>query len=151
MTTRRISLVLTVLFAVALVGGTSAAAAGGKTPVRIETHGVLTGPASVAGTFAMTGAVSDSGTFVDSFSLDGDTIRVIKTLSGSKGTFTLRAKGAVVMTSPTAATFTGGSWRVLSGTGAYADLQGRGRPGAVGTVNFATGTVDVVHEGRARL
>ena len=26
-----------------------------------------------------------------------------------------------------------------------------GRPGAIGSVNFATGAVDVVHEGKARL
>jgi hypothetical protein len=148
---RRIGVLLTALSAAALLLGAPVAAGGGKEGVKIETHGLLTGPTSATGTFVMTGAASDSGTFVDSFSLDGTTIRVVKTLTGRRGTFTLRAKGTVVMTSPTTATFVGGEWRVRSGTGAYADLQGRGRPGAVGSVDFATGAVDVVHEGKARL
>jgi hypothetical protein len=126
-----------------------AAAATAPEPVRIETHGVFTGPGSTTGTFVMSGAVSDSGTYVDSLRLAGETIHVVKTLFGSGGTITLTAQGVVQWTSPTTATFFAGHWQVASGTGRYADLQGGGYPGASGSANFATGTVEVVHEGQA--
>jgi hypothetical protein len=120
-------------------------------PVSIETHGVFTGPGSTAGTFTISGVVSDSGTYADTFRLAGQTLHVVKTLSGSGGTITLTAQGVVRWTSPTTATFFAGHWRVASATGAYADLKGGGYPGASGTADFSTGTVDVVHEGSAQL
>lgn len=123
------------------------AVASAPEPVKIETHGVFTGPDSTAGTFAISGAVSDSGSYMDSFRLAGETLHVVKTLSGYAGTITLSAQGVVRWTSPTTATFFAGHWHVVSGTGAYADLQGGGYPGASGSANFATGTVDVVHSG----
>jgi hypothetical protein len=136
----------------ALLAATPVSATGGgkKSPVRIETHGALTSPTTAAGVFVISGAVSDSGTYTDSFRLVGDTIHVTKTLSGTRGSITLSAKGIVQPTSPTTATFVGGRWRITSGTGEYAKLSGGGRPGAIGSVNFATGSVDVVHEGKAR-
>lgn len=97
----------------------------------------------------ISGAVSDSGTYADSLRLAGETIHVVKTLSGSGGTITLTAQAVVRWTSPTTATFFAGHWQVASGTGAYAGLHGGGYPGASGSANFATGTVDVVHEGQA--
>lgn len=143
---------------VAVLGGVAAlalaaplaAAASAPEPVRIETHEVFTGPNSTAGTFTISGAVTDSGTSVVSFRLVGETIHVIKTLSGSNGTITVAGQAVVRWTSATTATFFAGHWQVVSGTGAYADLKGGGYPGASGTANFATGTVDVVHEGQAQ-
>jgi hypothetical protein len=144
---------------IAVLGGVGAlalaapltAAATAPEPLRIDTHGVFTGPGSTAGTFAISGAVSDAGTYVDSFRLAGETLHVVKTLSGSGGTITLTAQGVVRWTSPTTATFFAGHWRVASGTGAYAHLQGGGYPGASGSANFVTGTVDVVHEGQVHV
>jgi hypothetical protein len=126
------------------------AAASAPEPVRVETHGVFAGPDSTAGTFTISGAVSDSGTYMDTFRLAGETLHVVKTLSGSGGTITLAAQAVVRWTSPTTATFFAGHWRFASGTGAYADLKGGGYPAASGSANFATGTVDVVHEGQAQ-
>src|SRR5919106_1242659 len=61
--------------AAALALGTPVAAvAGAPEPVTIETHGVFTGPDSTAGTFTISGALSDSGSYVDSFRLAGETI-----------------------------------------------------------------------------
>lgn len=127
-----------------------AATASAPEPVRIETHEVFTGPDSTAGTFTISGAVSDSGISVVSFRLVGETIHVVKTLSGSGGTITLTGQAVVRWTSPTTATFFAGHWQVVSGTGAYADLKGGGHPGASGSANFATGTVSVVHEGQVQ-
>ncbi len=143
---------------VAVLGGVAAlalatplaAAASAPEPVRIETHEVFTGPDSTAGTFTISGAVTDSGISVVSFRLAGETIHVIKTLSGSDGTITLVGQAVVRWTSPTTATFFAGHWRVAFATGAYADLRGGGHPGASGSANFATGTVHVVHEGRVQ-
>ena len=135
--------VAAIALAVPLTAGANA-----PEPVSIETHGVFTGPDSTAGTFTISGVVSDSGTYADTFRLAGETLHVVKTLSGSGGTITLAAQGVVRWTSPTTATFFAGHWRIVSGTGAYADLKGGGYPGASGTANFATGTVDVVHEGQ---
>jgi hypothetical protein len=144
---------VTVLYGVAILALLTplAAAATAPEPVRIETHGVFTGPGSTAGTFTISGAVSDAGTYVDSFRLAGETIHVVKTLSGGGGTITLTAQGVVRWTSPTTATFFAGHWQLVSGTGAYADLRGGGYAGASGLANFATGTVDVVHEGQAHV
>ncbi|MGH3048154.1 MAG: hypothetical protein ACRDNC_14330 [Gaiellaceae bacterium] len=125
-------------------------AASAPDPVRIETHEVFTGPNSTAGTFTISGAVTDSGTSVVSFRLVGETIHVIKTLSGSNGTITVAGQAVVRWTSATTATFFAGHWRFAAGTGAYVDLKGGGHPGASGSANFATGTVDVVHEGKAQ-
>ncbi len=91
-------------------------------------------------------AVSDSGTYADTFRLAGKTLHAVKTLSGSGGTMTLTAQGFVRWTSPTTVTFFGGHWRVAAGTGAYADLKGGGHPGVSGATNFATGTVSVVRQ-----
>jgi hypothetical protein len=128
-----------------------AAAASSAGSVTIETHGVFTGPDSTAGTFSISGGLSDSGTYRDTFRLAGDTIHVVKTLSGGRGTIILEAQGVVRWTSPTTATFFAGHWRIDAGTGAYADLQGGGYPGGAGTVNFAAATVDIIHAGWAQL
>lgn len=93
------------------------AAASAPEPVRIETHGFFTGPDSTAGTFTASGALADSGTYADTFRLAGDTLHVVKTLSGSDGTITLAAQGVVQSTSPTTATFFAGHWRFVSGAG----------------------------------
>lgn len=113
----------------------------------IETHGVFTGPSSAAGAFVISGAVSDSGTYTETFRFAGSTIQVVKTLSGQAGTITLAAQGVVVWTSATTATFAAGHWQVVGGTGAYADLRAGGSPGAVGSADLAAGTSDVVHAG----
>jgi hypothetical protein len=136
--------------ALALAAPLTAVASAPK-PLTIETHGVFTGPDSTAGTFVISGAVSDSGTYADTFRLAGETLHVVKTLSGSGGTITLTAQGVVRWTSATTATFFAGQWRLASATGVYADLQGGGYPGASGSANFATGTVDVVHVGQVHV
>jgi hypothetical protein len=142
---------IALLCGVLALTASKAVAAGSPEPITIETHGVFTGPDSTAGTFSMTGAVVDSGTYVDSLRLAGATIHVVKTLSGERGTLTLDAQGVVRWTSATTATFFAGQWKVVAATGDYAGLHGGGSPGASGTVNFATGVVDVVHQGFGHL
>jgi hypothetical protein len=118
-------------------------------PVTLELNGVITGPDSVAGSWVATGAVSDSGTYVESYDIRGTTVHVVKTLTGSKGTIVLAAEAVMVFTSPTVAVFQAGQWRFVSGSGAYETLQGEGAPAAGGFVDLAAGTISLTHVGIA--
>ena len=140
------------LAAVAAVSLPAGALATPPEPVAIELHGSLTGPASIAGTWVSTGAVSDAGTYVESFEIRGRTVHVTKTLTGSAGTIVIAAEAVVEFTSATTARFVAGHWRVVSGTGAYASLHGEGAPAAVsGYVDLAAGTIELLHEGVAHV
>jgi hypothetical protein len=123
------------------------ATAGAPEPVTVIMHGVLTGPGTVDGTYSVSGAVEDSGTYVETYRFAGRSIHGVKTLTGRNGTVTLVADAVVRWTSPTRAELFAGHWRFESGTGAYAGIRGGGVPGAIGSADLVSGTVDVVHEG----
>ena len=120
-------------------------------PIRIDLSGVVTGPDSFQGTFVASGVVSDSGTYGGTFRFAGSTLHVMKTLIGTKGTITLKTDAVVVTTSPTTIGFRAGSWAVVSGTGAYADLHAVGTPAAASgaSADLVTGAIRETHEGRA--
>jgi hypothetical protein len=127
------------------------AAAGAPRPVSIVTHASFTGPSTAAGTYSISGAFEDSGTYVETFRFAGTSIHGVKTLSGRKGTITLVAEAVVRWESPTQAVLFAGHWRFESGTGAYAPIQGGGFPGVIGSADLVAGTVDVRHEGSVSL
>jgi hypothetical protein len=131
----------------------AAAPSGATTPdaIRIDLRGVVTGPDSFQGTFVASGVVSDSGTYAGTFRFAGSTLHVTKTLVGTKGTITLKTESVVVTTSPTMLSFKAGSWAVVSGTGAYADLHAIGTPAAASgaSADLVTGAIRETHEGRA--
>ena len=142
---------LTVIFGLVFPVGTASAETR-TAPVKIEMRGLLTGPDSVSGTFTLTiGRIEDSGTYTETFTIVGDVIDGVKVLTGTRGTVTMRVHGFIDFPTATTATFRGGRWRILSGTGAYAGLEGGGRPGAKGGADLAAGTVNVRHRGTARL
>ena len=93
------------------------AAAGGK--VRFVEHGVFTHPGD-KGTWALTGAIVDQGTYVrvciDCSSGAGNLVDLRATYNGKRGTFVL-----VFHVRPTRTT-----WSLLSGTRFYAGLHGKG-------------------------
>lgn len=122
-------------------------AASPSEPITVVTQGVITGPTSVAGTFTLSGPFSDSGTYVESFRIEGLSIRGVKTISGSRGTATLVVTAVLRWTSPTTAELDAGHWRLSSGTGDYKGLLGGGSPGGAGSASLATGQVQVVHSG----
>jgi hypothetical protein len=82
------------------------------------------------GTFAACCAVNDSGTAqadVTPHTVKGDTLPfdAVETFVGSNGTFMLALRGTTgPLSNPRH--IAQGSWRVLDGTGAYADLSGEG-------------------------
>jgi len=105
--------------------------------VRIETRKPF-GP--LAGTFASTGAIAESGTVRNSSVLleppdgpDSVTVHITQRFDGALGTFTLRAAITEIATGDPKVLADSGTWMLIGGTGAYEALRGRGR---------VTGTAD---------
>jgi hypothetical protein len=92
-------------------------------------------PTHAEGTFAACCAVNDSGRAqadVTPGTVRNDILEfeAIETFAGSQGTFRLALRGTTgPLSSPNH--LARGRWRVIDGTGAYADLEGRGRFTAV--------------------
>jgi hypothetical protein len=146
------SVLVVLVVATAGVATTAPAVAAPPVAVEIGMSGQFTGPNSVSGTFtSMVGSIHDSGTYAETFTVDGDTIDAVKIFTGTKGLIVISIHGFLDFPTPTTATFHGGRWRVLFGTGAYAGMKGGGRPSSSGTADLALGTVLVSHRGKARL
>jgi hypothetical protein len=138
--------------AAASVIATPTAAASPRVAVSLEMSGQFTGPNSVSGTFTSTvGTIEDSGTYAETFTVDGNTIDAVKTFTGTHGIIVISIHGFLDFPTPTTVTFHGGRWRTLFGTGAYAGIKGSGRPSSTGTADLALGTVLVSHHGKAHL
>jgi hypothetical protein len=100
-------------------------------PVTIKTQKTF-GPS--AGTFASTGALPESGTFLNSSVIvervdapEVITVHVTQRFNGALGTFTLRAAITETVTEDPNVLADDGTWAIIGGTGAYETLQGRGR------------------------
>ena len=101
------------------------------TAVTIETQKPF-GPSS--GTFSSTGAIPESGTFMNSSAIfenvdasDFVTVNVTQRFDGALGTFTLRAAITETATEDPNVLTEHGTWAIIAGTGAYQELRGRGR------------------------
>jgi hypothetical protein len=113
----------------------------------------FTSSTHATGTFAACCAVSDSGSAqadVTSFTPKANntaSFEATETLAGSKGDITLALRGT---TGPldSAIHIARGQWKVVGGTGAYADLRGRGTFTAV--TDQVTGALTAINRGRAR-
>lgn len=99
--------------------------------VTIETRKPF-GP--TAGIFSSTGAMSESGTFLNSSLIlegvdapDFVTVHVTQQFDGALGTFTLRATITEAATADPHVLADDGTWLIIAGTGAYESLRGRGR------------------------
>jgi hypothetical protein len=108
-----------------------------STDVRIAVQQALTGPTTSAGTFAITGAVSDSGQTTEELTFGGPLtqspvpVTFRRTLTGKNGTIVISGSATLTFTSPTDATLAG-TWVVTSGTGTYS----AGNGALTGTANF---------------
>ena len=127
--TIRLSLLAT---PVLLLLGTAGAPAIASTsaPVTIQST-VMIGPHT--GTWSASGGISDTGTLVDvSDHLVGNgQIHVVRDVTGSLGTFTLRIDGSVTGVQPDGSIDFTDNWAVIAGTGGYAELRGQGTGSAV--------------------
>ncbi len=113
----------------------------------------FTGPTSQAGTFSAAGALNDGGTATAEFSVtptkraEGRLIGT-HTLTGSSGsTITIMVRGVVRSFPPPdpARVRTLGYWRIVRGTGKYANLTGDGR--FHGVADFTNNTLTIIRTG----
>ena len=100
-------------------------------PVQIAIQQSLTSQTTSAGTFQLSGAMSDDGTTIEELTFGGPLDRppvpvtFKRTLTGKQGTMVISGAASLQFSSPTAATLTG-SWKVDEATGRYASLAGTG-------------------------
>lgn len=143
----RIALALVIGVAALAVLPAAAGSAPQDVTIVIQQH--FTGPDTLAGTFVASGAIADSGSYVETFRLAGRTVHGVKTLTGRDGTITLQSQGVLVPTGETTAEIVHGRWVILSGAGAYAELQGEGDVSV--SVDFAQGSGVATHTGQVHV
>lgn len=127
MTTRTLiaSLPLVALLTVGCEGSTEPT--GGE--VRIAIQQSLTGQTSSVGTFAMTGALADSGQTTEELTFGGPLtqspvpVTFRRTLTGRNGTLVITGNATLSFTSATQAVLAG-TWSVTTATGSYAAGSG---------------------------
>lgn len=101
-----------------------------------------------SGTFSASGSIADTGTVTDQVRFGAvaspvtGVLQQIRTLSGSKGTLTLRCNQRLAPQQSTTVMTNTGSCVVLAATGAYAGLRGSGS--LTGTTDFGATPVTVV-------
>jgi hypothetical protein len=120
--------------------------------VSVGMRGQLTSETSADGTFELSGAFTDQGTYHEDFRIADGQIEATKTFTGAQGTFVLDIHAGVTTIGETRVEFAGGSWHFESGTGAYAGVRGGGDP-AVTPESFGdlvTGDVRIRHSGSLR-
>ena len=98
---------------------------------------IQTGP--FTGTWTATGAIADSGTLIEpKVNFVGSQLHIERVFTGAQGTITIHIQSTLTSVVGDTGTFTG-HWVVISGTGAYANLHGRGLRAA--TIDLNTGIV----------
>jgi hypothetical protein len=129
-------------------------AANSEQRVMISERMQLTSPTTQAGTWVGAGAVNDAGSGTATFSVvpSGDGKGLLTgthVLTGSSGTITIETTAFVRPFPPPSPprAMAEGIWEIVSGTGAYADLEGRGKIYA--TADFTTGEITIVRDGSA--
>ncbi len=124
-------------------------------PVQIAIQQSLTSQTTSAGTFALTGAVSDEGSTVEELTFGGPLDRppvpvtFRRTLTGSQGTMILSGSASLTFTSPTVAALTG-SWNVDEATGRYASLAGSGTLSGSADFGATPPTASLAYTGSVR-
>jgi hypothetical protein len=107
------------------------------------------------GIFSSIGAISESGTFLNSSLILEDldacefvTVHVTQRFDGALGTFTLRAAITETATQNPNVLTDDGTWVIIDGTGAYESLQGRGR--VTGTADDTVDLISRTYRGTVR-
>jgi hypothetical protein len=129
-------------------------AADAEQRVMISERMQLTSPTTQAGTWVGAGAVNDAGSGTATFTVvpagdDRGLLTGTHVLTGSSGTITIETTAFVRPFPPPSPprAMAEGTWKIVSGTGAYADLEGRGKVYA--TADFTTGEITIARDGTA--
>lgn len=142
----------------AVVGSTivlSPGQANGSQPADVTIMTTQVCPSAVA-SFVATGAIDDSGTVTATilspeagpFGITGNTLHGEVVFTGTKGSFTLIQHVSFKTTEDPDIFAEPGSWVLVAGTGAYADLEGQGR--SSGTCDFGAAIEIQTFAGRVR-
>jgi hypothetical protein len=124
---------------------------------RLQVTGFVqaTGAGTLAGTFVAAGAVNEAGTVAATFTLlpgkrGCGTLTGTHVLTGAAGTLSVRTDARACPYPPGTPprSFVRGKWRVVSGTGAYAGLEGKGV--IIATADFATGVITIARDGKVK-
>ena len=147
---KKLSLVFVVVaIASAFAALPFAASADSRERLVLDERMTITGPGSAAGTFASAGGVNDRGSATAVFSVDGSgNLTGTHTLTGSQGTIVMATRAKVRPFPPPTPprVFMEGTWSITGGTGAYADLEGKGKILAV--ADFTDGRLTIIRDGR---
>ena len=135
-----------------VAGVASVSIAAGGEAIMISERMQLTAPTTQAGTWVAAGALSDAGSATASFTLvpKGTDGRLTGThvLTGSAGTITIETTARFRPYPPEDRAMVEGTWKVVGGTGDYAQLHGHGKVYATG--DFTTGEVTIIRDGTVR-
>jgi hypothetical protein len=146
---KKLSLALVVVaIASAFAALPFAASADSRERLVLDERMTITPPGSASGTFASAGAVNDRGSATAVFSVDDrGNLSGTHTLNGSQGTIVMATRAKVSPFPPPTPprVFMRGTWSITSGTGAYADLDGRGKILAV--ADFTDGRLTIIRDG----
>jgi hypothetical protein len=147
---RKFSLVLiAAALAAAFAALPFAASADSKERLVLDERMQITGPGSAAGTFASAGGLNDRGSATAAFSVDSrGNLTGTHTLNGLEGTIVMATRAKVRPFPPPTPprVFMEGTWSITGGTGAYADLEGKGKILAV--ADFTDGRLTIIRDGR---
>jgi hypothetical protein len=146
---RKLSLVVFVVTVASFTALPFAASADSRERLVLEERMQITGAGSAAGTFVSAGGVNDRGPATATFSVDSrGNLTGTHVLEGSEGTIVMATRAKVRPFPPPAPprVFMEGTWRITSGTGAYADLEGKGKILAV--ADFTDGRLTIIRDGR---
>jgi hypothetical protein len=125
-----------------------AASADSKKRLVLEERMQITGPGAAAGTFVSAEGVNDRGPATATFSVDSrGNLTGTHVLEGSEGTIVMATRAKVRPFPPPTPprVFMEGRWSITSGTGAYADLEGKGKILAV--ADFTDGRLTIIRDG----
>jgi hypothetical protein len=151
---------LAVAAVLAAVGVTASAAlplsAGANSDRRfvVAIRGDLTGDTTGAGSFVADGSISADGTFATTFAATQKpnncfAVTADWTFTAADGSYTIHGAGRSCSSSPDdPRAISDFRFKITGGTGAYADLAGKGS--ATGVTDFDHGTFTTVFDGRAR-
>jgi hypothetical protein len=128
-----------------------AASADSRERLVLEERMQITGAGSAAGSFVSAGGVNDRGPATATFSVDSrGNLTGTHVLDGSEGTIVMATRAKVrpfpPLTPPRV--FMEGTWSITSGTGAYADLKGKGKILAV--ADFTDGRLTIIRDGAVK-
>ncbi len=150
---KRVSLVLVVAVLASVFAALPfAASADSRERLVLEERMQITGAGFAAGDFVSAGGVNDRGNAMATFSVDSrGNLTGTHTLTGSEGTIVMATRAKIRPFPPPTPprVFMEGTWSITGGTGAYADLEGRGKILAV--ADFADGRLTIIRDGAVKI